>query len=414
VEYTRKNHVKSMELLNEALTINAKLDLNRSNKEVLVESHYWLGRNHKSLNKFEEAKFHFNKTLTLSDEFNIRTSVEESLFELGELALLSKDVEEAIQILNKFKDSYGEASKLKNENARNLIKDVLQLRNIEKEALSLKAENQKKEDQISWLTYSSLLLLLIGVLLFTLLFNYFRLFQKSKEVQQLKSQFIAMAVHEFKNPIGIISSALELMKIYQEQIDHPVLRPKIEQQLDKITRQEKRLNSLVEDLMIFEELFMNKYMVFTQKFELVSFLKEIADDIRDFDYEKRRMAVESSIEVIPIWYDKILLHHLLSNVIGNAYKYSVGNPAPVCSIKMNETSFIIVVEDFGIGIPLSEQRLIFKEFFRASNVGDKKGSGIGLAIVKSILDKLNGKIDISSEVNKGTTLTLTLPYLSPN
>lgn len=412
IEYVRFNYVSSIEMLNESLTINAKLDVNNSNKEVLVESHYWLGMNRKALNQRDLAKYHLNKSLELSDEFKIKNNIEENLFELAELALISNDIQGALQIFNRFKDSRNQDERLKNENAKNLIKDIVQLRDIEKEALNLKSENQINEDRIAWLTYSAILLTLIGVLLFTLLFNYFRLFRKSKELQQLKSQFIAMAVHEFKNPIGIISSALELMKIYQEQIDNPVVKPKIELQLNKITRQEKRLNSLVEDLMIFEELFMNKYTIYAQKFELLSFIKEIADDLRDSDNEKREVILESSLATIPIWYDKVLLHHLISNVLGNAYKYSLGNPAPICSIQMGATTFIIVIKDFGIGIPLAEQRSIFKEFFRASNVGDKKGSGIGLAIVKSIVDRLNGKIDFNSDVNIGTTVTLILPYLS--
>ncbi|GHB24391.1 ATP-binding protein [Mongoliitalea lutea] len=400
---------ESINYLTMALEINGKLQESKSNKEVIIESHYLLGLNYMGLNQPQVAKAQFEKSLEFSEKYNLNGTIGEALLALSELALSSRDIDESISILNRFRSFYITTNQTKNQNARNLIQDLLELRNIEREALLLKAENQAKEDRILWLTISSALLILIGLLLFALLFFYFRLFKKSKELQQLKSRFIAMAVHEFKNPIGVISTASDLLKIYQEQLENPTIKQKIENQIKKIDRQEKRLNGLVDDLMIFESLFMNTYIVYNQEFDIVPFIKEIIEDCRDFDPDQRLAEIDALPTSILVNKDQILISHLFTNILGNAYKYSVGRQAPICSIQQTPSFITVTVQDFGIGIPEAEQKSIFKEFFRASNVGDKKGSGIGLAIVNAIVQKLNGSIKLTSELNKGTKIAVSLP-----
>ncbi|UJP64327.1 tetratricopeptide repeat-containing sensor histidine kinase [Mongoliitalea daihaiensis] len=406
----RKNqYMDSNDYLFRALEINEQLQESKSNKEVIVESHYFIGKNFKELNQIALAKIHFESSLSYSEKYKININTEENLFELGQLALSSKDFEESIKIFHRLREKYNQSNQTKSQNAQKLVLDILELRKIEKEALELRSENQKKEDRIFWLTFSSILLILVGLLLFALLFFYFRLFRKSKELQQLKSRFIAMAVHEFKNPLGIISSALELLNFYKEQLDNPSIKQKIEHQTNKIRRQENRLNDLVEDLMIFEQLFMDKYTLHPKKFDLISFFKSISDDLKDSDPAQRITIFECPSSSILVSHDKVLLGHLFSNILSNAYKYSIGNAAPKCIIEKNANAITVVIQDFGIGIPEIEQKFIFKEFFRASNVGEKKGSGIGLSIVQAIIQKLNGSIKLISEQNKGTTITVTLP-----
>lgn len=402
-------YYQSIDFLTMALDINGQLEESKSNKEVIIESHYLLGLNYMFLNQSQDAKIQFEKSLEFAEKYNLNITIGEALFALGELALKSKDIDESIRIPNRFRSFYITSNQVKNQNAQNLIQDILELRNVEREALQLKAENQAKEDRILWLTIGSVLMILIGLLLFALVFFYFRLFKKSKELQQLKSRFIAMAVHEFKNPIGVISTASDLLKIYQEQLENPTIKQKIDNQIKKIDRQEKRLNGLVDDLMIFESLFMNTYVVNNREFELVSFIKEIIEDCQDFDPDKRLATLDSNPTSILVNEDQVLIHHLFTNILGNAYKYSVGKPAPVCSVTQTASSIVVTVQDFGIGIPETEQKSIFKEFYRASNVRDNKGSGIGLAIVNAIVHKLKGNIKLSSELDKGTIITVSLP-----
>ncbi|MDI1304093.1 MAG: ATP-binding protein, partial [bacterium] len=108
--------------------------------------------------------------------------------------------------------------------------------------------------------------------------------------------------------------------------------------------------------------------------------------------------------------DETLLTHILTNLISNAFKYSTGKSNPLLVITYLENEIEIEVTDFGIGIPENEIQYLFTSFFRASNTSTIIGSGLGLAIVKQFTVFLNGKIELKSKENFGTTIKLIFPY----
>ncbi len=107
--------------------------------------------------------------------------------------------------------------------------------------------------------------------------------------------------------------------------------------------------------------------------------------------------------------DLRLLTHVVTNLVGNALKYStLDTEVDVRASRVGE-DVVIEVEDRGIGIPAADQRKLFQVFQRASNVGAISGSGLGLAIVKRCVDLHDGSIALASEVGRGTRVTVRLP-----
>ena len=119
--------------------------------------------------------------------------------------------------------------------------------------------------------------------------------------------------------------------------------------------------------------------------------------------------------------DKLLFELALSNIISNAVKYSAVNGKVQIDLSDDENNMIIEISDSGIGIPDAELKSVLGEFYRASNVkrSDFEGSGLGLALVKEVIERHNGSVSINSPSkigtieNPGTTVVIKLPYNSP-
>lgn len=103
------------------------------------------------------------------------------------------------------------------------------------------------------------------------------------------------------------------------------------------------------------------------------------------------------------------MNPVISNLISNALKYSKNKPAPRLEIQVDDDNLIIKVQDFGIGIPSDELSQLYKSFFRARNVTNIQGTGLGLVIVKQLVDLHKGKIFVDSVLGEGTIFTIEIP-----
>ena len=109
-------------------------------------------------------------------------------------------------------------------------------------------------------------------------------------------------------------------------------------------------------------------------------------------------------------WDENLLRHILGNLIANAIKYSTEEKQVLFELIPQSDRIIFRIQDWGIGIPLEDRQDLFQPFHRASNVGQIPGTGLGLAIVKSCVEAHGGQIALESEIDRGTTVTVTLPW----
>ncbi|SIS91774.1 PAS domain S-box protein [Belliella pelovolcani] len=232
---------------------------------------------------------------------------------------------------------------------------------------------------------------------------------REKELNQLKSRFISMTSHEFRTPLATIMSSTELLGMILERVDDGMLKEKSKTHIGRINAQIKRLTSVISDLLILERNAQDKVVITHQEVGINQFVKSVVDNhLQDMG---SKIELELSEEEIIINTDPTWLSHILNNLIDNAVKYSINaSDYPKVSVSKLNGNVLIKVQDFGIGIPKADHKYIFGSFFRAKNVSNIKGTGLGLNIVKEFINKLGGEVSFVSQEEKGSIFTLSLPY----
>lgn len=224
------------------------------------------------------------------------------------------------------------------------------------------------------------------------------LFSKSNEEHK---RFIQRLDHELKNPLTAMQLGLANLKL-----QHKGESTKI---IDDLQTQTRRLSQLTGDLRklaIFDEQELE-----LERVDIADLLSETTEFINDTEHHRK---VELTLPAAPwpvpnIMADRDLLQLAIYNVIENAVKYSNKNDHIAIRASDNKEIVNIEIADTGIGISAADIGEVWGELFRGSNGHDRKGTGIGLSLVKRIIERHHGKIDIQSKLNTGTRVIFTLP-----
>lgn len=223
---------------------------------------------------------------------------------------------------------------------------------------------------------------------------------------RVKNEFIASVSHELRTPLTSIKGWGETLKKLGSE-NEKILN----QGLDIILNETERLSLLVEDLLDFSRLQAGGRMRFT--FDVVDVAQELHQIMQLFERRAANLKMELKCllprEELLISADKNRLRQVFANLIDNAIKYSRPGDAVTVAIDCGPRMVEIAISDTGVGIPAEELPLITQRFFKASNA--LSGSGIGLAVVKEIVDMHDGTLRIDSELGGGTTVTVSLPRL---
>lgn len=234
---------------------------------------------------------------------------------------------------------------------------------------------------------------------------------KEKQLNVLKSRFIALTSHEFRTPLtGILGSA-ELIDLYTGKIANHNIKDKIQEHISHITSQVDRLTGIVTDVLTLEKTAEGKTVVKLQAVAIKAFLEKLTNELYVNLRDNRRVKLVLPEEEKEIFTDESILVHIMNNLISNAFKYSRGiKLSPEIHLLYFDKYFTITVKDYGMGIPAKDQVHLFESFFRASNVITTEGTGLGLSIAKEFSEKLGGQITFESQVGKGSSFILKLPY----
>ncbi|MGV3556662.1 PAS domain S-box protein [Larkinella arboricola] len=230
--------------------------------------------------------------------------------------------------------------------------------------------------------------------------------QREQELNQLKSQFVATASHEFRTPLTAIQTSIDLIQLYLEQ-PPATARPFIEDKLGIIQQQIQNVNGLLSDLLSIGKIEAGKIAFIPRYVDVVSVCKEVVSDY--FSHQPDGRSVQISVEGTPFhaFLDEKLIRHILTNLLSNAFKFSKENPHLVIQFEPDE--LIIKVIDKGIGIPASDIPALFQTFFRARNTEAIQGTGLGLVIARQFVELHGGTLGVQSAESIGTTFTIRLP-----
>jgi signal transduction histidine kinase len=236
-----------------------------------------------------------------------------------------------------------------------------------------------------------------------------QLLERERELSEIKSRFVSLASHEFRTPLTTILTSATLASSYSKQ-DQVELRKK---HLNRIEESVVFLNGLLHDFLSLGKIEEGKVDIKADRFDLKEFFSEIIYEMNVL--LKPAQQINYTHTGTPITYtDSNLLKHVVVNLISNAIKFSPENSTiDIISEIENETASLKII-DQGMGIPKSDQVHLFERFFRASNVTNIQGTGLGLHIVGRYVDLLNGTIHYSSELEKGSTFIIKFPCKNLN
>ncbi|AUD01788.1 PAS domain-containing protein [Spirosoma pollinicola] len=229
---------------------------------------------------------------------------------------------------------------------------------------------------------------------------------RERELNRLKSQFVAIASHEFRTPLATIQSSVDLISLY---LDKPELVDKLSiyRHISVIENEIVAFSKLLTDVLTVGKMDEGK-ITFTPR--LVDFV-DLSQTIISTHFSQYRdiRAVQLSIEGAPYhaFIDDKLIKHVLINLLTNAFKFSTSGPE--LRILFTEKQLIFSVTDFGIGIPKEDMPFLFEPFFRAGNAETVQGTGLGLAISRQFVVLHGGHFTVCSEQHQGATFTVTIP-----
>jgi PAS domain S-box-containing protein len=234
--------------------------------------------------------------------------------------------------------------------------------------------------------------------------------QKERELNELKSGFVSMASHQFRTPLTVIYSNVELLEFKYAQPNFENY-PEIFNVTNRIKNEVDRMTELMNNILIFGKSESGNMELEIRKLSVTELIKNITENYFNFKTNDLKIKIEIIGKERTIETDETLMIHILTNIIGNAVKYSsVCQMPPKIEIEFEKKGFRISIIDFGIGIPKDELPNIFKSFYRASNTSTFIGSGLGLVISKQFVELLKGIITIESEEKVKTVVTIHMPY----
>jgi signal transduction histidine kinase len=230
--------------------------------------------------------------------------------------------------------------------------------------------------------------------------------KKAEEERESKSRYLSMASHEFRNPLSTILMSSELLRQYGANWSES----KKLKHFQRIEEAVINMNQMLEDILTIGSAESGKIFFNPVPLDVVDFCQDMVETLQHIAGSNHRISFTCQGDCTGAVMDEKLLHHILSNLISNAIKYSPqGGTVSLEVVRKQEPAVIFRIRDEGIGIPPNERDKLFDAFHRARNVGSIPGTGLGLAIVKRSVDLHGGEISVESEVGAGTTFTVTLP-----
>lgn len=248
---------------------------------------------------------------------------------------------------------------------------------------------------------------------------------KEKDMREIKSRFVSMVSHEFRNPLSTIFTSTELLLHHGNQLKED----KKNEYLCHIQNAVKHLSQILNDVLNIEtaesatvhfnpeplniqafcEELLAEFQVGTSSIHNIIFsIREEFDLSETSTHNSNSASVEKKTKLPSL--DKKLLRHILTNLLANAIKYSPQGGTVCFDLFCLREEVVFRIQDEGIGIPQADRDNLFTSFHRARNVGNIPGTGLGLSIVKQYVDLHSGEINFVSKEGVGSTFIVSLPF----
>lgn len=248
------------------------------------------------------------------------------------------------------------------------------------------------------------LFIIIGIILT------FRATSREMRLAQMKSAFVSNVSHELKTPLSLISLFAEILELGRVKDEN-----KKREYYRIIGEEIRRLNKLIDNILDFSKIEAGRK---AYKFADADIGEVVENVVSDYKHQiinsgfELKTNVPDNLPTISI--DRDAISQVILNLLDNAVKYSTETKEISVEVKTRDSFLTIEIADRGVGIPRAEQKKIFEKFYRVGDglVHDVKGSGLGLSLVKHIIEAHEGKITVESEAGKGSRFIIRLPLAS--
>jgi two-component system, OmpR family, phosphate regulon sensor histidine kinase PhoR len=310
-----------------------------------------------------------------------------------------KDNNDALNLENQENDSLGTVYKI-SLSPSNIF--------IQPEYLQLQFRNQNRAIFNTMWALLGISVVVIGLLVFSFYYTIATNF-KQKKLSEIKNDFISNMTHEFKTPISTISLASEMLS------DQSIAQTPDKQHryLKMIRDENKRLSVLVESILQTSILDRGEFKLKPVEVDVHDIINTAINNTALLIAQREgKIETHLTAQQFKLQADKVHLTNIIFNLIDNAVKYTREKPLIGVHTRNTPEVLLIKVTDNGIGISKENQRKIFDKFYRVptGNVHNVKGFGLGLSYVQAVVEKHGGTISVSSELGKGSSFEIRLPF----
>ncbi len=414
-------YFKQKDYRNAELFFLRSVELGKINNIPTKTSHYYLSEIYKFNDEYEKSLFHLQKFASIRDSVIGSEKVQQINELLANYETLKKDTE----ISNLTESNRIKEMQIRERTifivaltllilsliifayiiyrySRNLLKardELNEINRIQKETnikLEKALDDLKKENGIRKETEMELLKAQEKLA---------ESLEKAKELNELKTRFISMVSHEYRNPLTVIMNVADFLpNLLKEKgpENHERYLQMIKKQVDVMVK-------LLNDVLVIGKKGSIQQELNILTMPITELCKDVVTNIKHIDENKHKLILNAAPGTEMITSDLQHLTHALTNILTNSAKYSPSGSDIYIDIFPKDDFYKITITDKGIGIPEADKAIIFEPFHRGSNIGSILGNGLGLSIVKMYMELLGGQIDFESQENNGSTFTLTIP-----
>lgn len=231
--------------------------------------------------------------------------------------------------------------------------------------------------------------------------------EREQSVSVLKSRFVSMVSHEYRHPLTSILTATDLLLKYGDKLTD-------DQKHDYILRIQANVRDmtlLMEDVLSLSRLENGRGNFFPEPLDLDTFTLDLCQTVRQLHHPDHPFTLVTTGDPIRAMADPRLLRSIITNLMMNAFKFSVNRSPVTLTLSRKGDQIVLIVEDRGIGIPAADQPRLFESFMRGENATRIQGTGLGLTITRLSVELHGGDISFTSTEGVGTTFTVMLPFV---
>jgi PAS domain S-box-containing protein len=228
--------------------------------------------------------------------------------------------------------------------------------------------------------------------------------EKEQELSQLKSRMMSRMSHEFRTPLAVLQSSVEMFHRYHDRLS-PEMR---QERTERIKTEVQHLTRMLDDMTFVVTGQQNKLRVEKSVFDITVLCESVVVEMTLID---RRHKVTRDVQtgLPPVNADKSMIRSIMTNLLSNAFKYSPSGTEVTLRLYQDGRDIVLEVRDQGIGMSETVKARIFEPFYRADVSNEIEGMGLGLSIMKEAVEVHAGQISVESVEGEGTTFTVRLP-----